>query len=84
VRRRFAAALKKLPPKTRRRVIGRLRAAAGAARVSGAVRGATAMVGWEGLTVGGPQLMVGGPQLMVGASIMVGCPLESVAGPLTP
>ena len=68
-RRRFAAALKALPPKTRRRVMTRLRAvAAQRAHVSGAVSSAYPTVGWSGVSVAGKH----------------GCPLSGIAGALTP
>lgn len=71
VRRRFAAALKKLPPKTRRRVLARLRAVVAQNTISGSARNVTAMVGeqgWGSLSVGGSR----------------SCPYSQVAGPLTP
>lgn len=68
VRRRFAAAIERLTPKVRRRVLGRLKALASRSLVSGGIRDAYPSIsgsGWSGVSVGR-------------------CPYASVAGPLTP
>lgn len=68
VRRRLGAAIKAMTPKMRRRVVSRLQAALGAARVSGSIRSVTpAIAGWNTTSVA------------VGR-----CPYASVAGALTP
>lgn len=74
VRRRLSANIKAMAPKTRRRVLARLREAVAVARVSGQVRnaypsiaGSSCNVGWSGITVQGSR-----------------CPYANVAGALTP
>lgn len=77
VRRRIAAAIERMTPKMKRRVLGRLRSAVSVARVSGAVRAVypsiagrrPANVGWDGIMVSGRS---------------GGCPFANVAGALTP
>ena len=78
-RRRFLAALSKLPPKARRRVLAKLRAVSAANAVSGAIRAATPSIagsgaGWS--LVSGPSIAIGGGRSR--------CPYANVAGPLTP
>lgn len=72
-RARFAAALRRLTPKVRRRVLNRLKAVVAQSRVSGAVRSATPTVGW------GQVAGIRAGQVSVGR-----CPYANVAGALTP
>ena len=78
-KRRFLAALAKLPPKARRRVLAKLRAVSASNAVSGAIRAATPSIagsgtGWS--LVSGPSIAIGGGRSR--------CPYANVAGPLTP
>lgn len=80
-RRRLSGAIKRLSPKMRRRVVGRLRAAVTTARVSGAIRSVTPSI------AGYPQRGVGWGAVSGwnARSVSVGrCPYASVAGSLTP
>lgn len=80
VRRRIAAQIKAMAPKTRRRVLGRLRAAVSvASRVSGAPRRITPMIG--GIASAYPSVGWGA---VAGGMKPFRCPYANVSGALTP
>lgn len=79
VRRRLSAAINAMTPKLRRRVMARLKLAAGAARVSGAIRSVTPGIAGGWAAVSGQ--MQGISHMQVAGSR---CPYASVAGAFTP